>query len=147
LNILLFLLIGVCSIAAWFVWPSLPVSSEQQHIRELTTALAGMNATMLGFLVSAGALIYAIAQTSLVKNLQRTGHIKRLLGTLFLDAFLFFLALCSALYCLLVVHDIENIRALVTLNVAALAGLIPFGYTLWNLLIASGPSDKTLELP
>lgn len=104
-----------------------------------------MDATMLGFLVSAGALVYAIAQTTLVQNLFRTEHLQKLLAALFLDAGLFLVALCGALVGLLIKPELSFLRLLVTLNAAALSGLIPLGYTMWHLLISAGPSSKPLD--
>lgn len=129
----------------WFLWPHLPVVTPEPDLRGLMTAIVGTDATMLGFLVSAGALVFAIAQTSLVQNLFRTGHLQRLLGALFLDAVLFLVALCGALLCLMTKLDIQYLRLLVALNASALAGLIPVGYTMWNLLVAAGPKDKNLD--
>src|SRR4051812_36875209 len=41
-------------------------------LRNALGVVAGASATILGFLVSAGALLYAVANTRLARNLQRT---------------------------------------------------------------------------
>lgn len=129
----------------WFAWPKLPLETTSESIRGALSAIVGMDATMLGFLVSAGALVYAIAQTSLVQNLFRTGHLQKLLTALFIDAGLFLVALCGALLGLLMRLETDYLRTLFALNAGALAGLIPVGYTMWHLLSSAGPSQKPLQ--
>lgn len=145
MSIVTLLVPAAVGVGVWFAWPKLPVDVTDDNGRGVLSAIVGMDATMLGFLVSAGALVYAIAQTTLVQNLFRTGHLQKLLLALFLDAGLFLVALCGALVGLLIKPELVFLRLLVALNAAALAGLIPLGYTMWHLLISAGPSSQPLD--
>lgn len=134
----------------WFL-PALSLDFTEAQLRNAVNVLAGADATMLGFLVSAGALIFAVAQTTLVRNLYRTGHVQRLLGSLFFDAGLFFLSLVAGLVCLLLTtshessHLMIGVRVLFGLNAAALCALVPVAHTLYHLLMNIGPRDGKLE--
>lgn len=138
--------------AAWLGLPLLPLAREAADLRNAVNVLAGADATMLGFLVSSGALIFAVAQTTLVRNLYRMGHIQRFLHALFFDAAIFLSALTVALASLLLPERLNEapllwhaVRALLALNAAALWALVPVGYTLLHLLLNVGPKDKVLE--
>ncbi len=110
-------------------------------MRNAVNVVAGAAATILGFLVSAGALLYAVANTTLARNLQRTGHFNRLLADLFIAASCFLFALVVGLLALfLSPAKLEvGIRAMVFANVLAYLLLIPVGQKLWLLLSNIAP--------
>src|SRR4051812_12908200 len=60
-----------------------PWLDREADVRNAVGVIVSASATLLGFLVSAGALLYAVASTTLARNLQRTGHFSRLLEDLF----------------------------------------------------------------
>lgn len=134
------------AVATWLWWSKLPFVTAPQDVRGAVNAMLGMDATMLGFLVSTGALIFAVAQTSMLRNLYRTGHIPRLLAALFIDAAWFLAALCAALVGMLIEPAAPDmLRFLVAINVGALAALLPVAHTMWHLLLNAGPTDGPLE--
>lgn len=136
----------VAAVSAWWAWPKLPIIDKIEDLRSAAGAIMGMDATMLGFLVSTGALLFAVAQTSLVRNLYRTGHVPRLLGALFLDAAWFLIALCIALACVVMnPATAECLRLLMAANVCALVALLPVAHAMWHLLLNAGPRDGPLE--
>lgn len=138
---------AACAAAAWWVWPSLPLIHSEADIRAAVPAILGMDATMLGFLVSTGALVFAVAQTTLMRNLYRTGHVQRLLAALFVDAGWFLGALSLAFACTLMQEvGTASLRVLAALNVGGLVGLIPVAHTMWHLLVNAGPPDSALEV-
>lgn len=106
-------------------------------------------ATILGFLVSAGALLYAVTNTSLVNNLQKTGHFKSLLGDLFLCAGFFLVAVVLGLVCLFLpeksagTYDILGLgaAALIFVNAVAYLLMLPVGWKMWLLLTSIKPSS------
>jgi len=127
----------------------------------LTNGLSVMtssSATILGFLVSAGALLYAVANTTLARNLQRTGHFQRMLGDLFFCASTFLASLLIGFVCLFLSVSPSsevsnsNIRFLVSSGAFVLVSsyaylmLIPLGYKMWLVLSNITPSRPgTLE--
>jgi hypothetical protein len=119
------------------------VVSTGTDLRNAINVLAGADATLLGFLVSAGALLYAVANTRLVRNLQRTGHFNLLLSDLFWNSGLFLVSLCVCVAGLFVVAPeapapadklFAVTRVALGLNVAAFLTLVPLGRNMWVLL-------------
>src|SRR5262245_45108406 len=90
----------VVAIAAAFYFSTGSFISSVGDLRNAVNGLVSSSATLLGFLVSAGALLYAVANTTLARNLQRTGHFRDLLEDLFLAAACFLAALVLGLACL-----------------------------------------------
>lgn len=120
--------------------------------RATAGVLAGACATLLGFLVSAGALIYAVSATALAQNLMRTGHLRNLLVDLFADIAVFLAALLLALGCLFLPQPSEGnewMKIALSLTVAvsafAMLLLIPVGRKMWLLLSNLSPHDKRLN--
>lgn len=140
-------LVAAAAAAGW-LHSRAPLSFAE--MRNVASVLAGVNATLLGFLVSAGALLYAVANTTLARNLQRTGHFKRLLAHLFMAAGLFLGALVSAVGGLLVPEQVEGfadgallwhvLGSLLFFTLAGLAMLLPLGYKFWQLLTGLQPT-------
>jgi hypothetical protein len=127
--------VRVFSLADW--------STREADLRNAVNVLATASATLLGFLVSAGALLYAVANTRLVRNLQRTGHFNALLRDLFAAAGAFLIALLIALACLFLPkiwpgRQIEalliGVEVLVFFNVVSYLLLLPVGWKMWVLL-------------
>lgn len=135
---------------AWYLC-TVALPMEEKDIRDAIGVLVGASATLLGFLVSSGALLYAVANTRLVKNLQRTGHFQKLLADLFIDATAFLVALIIGLVCLFLPATLlgENLTsnlhaglyALIFANTASYLLLLPVGYKMWVLLLNLEPDD------
>lgn len=128
----------------------LDLADRTADLRNAVSVIAGASATLLGFLVSAGALLYAVANTRLAENLQRTGHFRLLLKDLFVAAGCFLIALLFGFVCLFLPveaaigeHSLRTLElgvlTLVFLNVVAYAMLLPVGFKLWILLSNLGP--------
>jgi hypothetical protein len=147
------LVFAVAAAAAGCVHSHAPLAFPE--MRNVANVFAGVNATLLGFLVSAGALLYAVANTSLARNLQRTGHFGRLLGDLFTAAGVFLLALVWSLVGLFVPEKVDGfadgavmwhvLAGMVFFNSGAFALLLPLGYKFWHLLVGLQPDDRALE--
>jgi len=118
-------------------------------LRVALGVVVGCAAALLGFLVSAGALLYAVANTTLARNMQRTGHFQDLLEDLFAAAIAFFIALVVGVSCLFVPSPYLNadpIRVFtfsrfnfgmiitVFANATAYSLLVPLGRKMWLLL-------------
>lgn len=152
------LVVTIASLCVWSLW-GVDLGAGKIDLRNAVNVIAGIDATLLGFLISAGALLYAVANTRLVRNLQRTGHFGRLLRDLFIDAGGFLAALVIAVACLFVsdgppiqigtssltrLH--EAIYVLVFANAIAFQLLIPVGWKMWLVLNNLEPDNPdTLE--
>lgn len=120
-------------------------------MRNAVNVITGVDGTILGFLVAAGALLYAVADTRLSRNLWRTGHFPQLLSDLFFDAGIFLVALIWGLACLFVpnvhvgsipVSTLEiGVLGMVFFNVVAFVLLIPVGHKMWLLLSNATPDN------
>jgi len=140
---------GFCVGYVFFEYVSNTISlhDARSNIAVLSTIMA----TLLGFMVSAAALLYAVANTALTRNLQRTGHFNKLLGEMFFcGAFLF----CGVITCLIVIFwpesSITEIRSssfgyflTATLTVAAIGIflLVPVGEKMWEILSNIKPDN------
>lgn len=113
---------------------------------------------MLGFLVSAGALLYAVSNTRLVRNIQRTGHFRSLLKDLFVAATAFLAAVVWGTICLFFAESptqdgvqsglsITNaVYGLLFVTTLSYLLLLPVGWKMWLLLSHLTPDDTaTLE--
>ena len=125
-------------------------------VRNAVNVIAGASATILGFLVSAGALLYAVSNTTLARNLQKTGHFGRLLADLFLASGAFLVALVVGLVCLLLPSTPVTgsklgaldfgMYALIFTNVLSYLLLVPVGHKMWVFLSNLTPDNPgTLE--
>jgi hypothetical protein len=124
---------------------------------QLTNAISSIvavDATLLGFLVSAGALLYAVANTRIAGNLQRTGHFGRIVTDMTQCAASFLLALVGGMVCLFVPRDAAAIaeglsrswaavgaQILVGANVIAFFLLLPVGHKMHLLLTSITPEN------
>ncbi|SRR5258708_1962247 len=131
-------------------------SPKEADVRNAINVIAGASATILGFLVSSGALMYAVSNTMLARNLQRSGHFGRLLADLFFASGSFLVALIVGLVCLLLPATFLSeskltpldlgMDALIFFNVLSYLLLIPVGNKMW-LLLSNVTPDRfgTLE--
>lgn len=104
--------------------------------RTFSGVLAAVSATIAGFLAAVAALLYAIEGTPLVRQLQSTGHVQRILFDLFCGVALWLFCLTFGLLgCL---PGFEEPAPIAMASLAfALAGIltfIPLGHSFWLLL-------------
>jgi hypothetical protein len=126
-------------------------------IKSATGIIVGATASLLGFLVAAGALLYAVSNTTLAANLQRTGHFQDLLSDLFYCAALMFLTLCVATLNLFLPEKnlafhfsfLElGLLLLVFFLIYSYLLLIPVGRQMWLLLSNIRPQNvNRIEAP
>jgi len=134
-----------------YFYPDAGFVKDAADVRNAVNVIAGAAATILGFLVSAGALLFAVSNTTLARNLQRTGHFNRLLADLFIAAAWFLIALVVGLTCELLPAskgaespysklDV-GMHILVFANVLAYLLLVPVGHKMWLLLSSLVPLE------
>ena len=124
------------------------VELSGETARATAGSLMGANATLLGFLVSAGALLYAVSATTLAQNLMRTGHFRNLLRDLFVDAGAFLLALLASLLCMFLPASTADalsplgygLAVAAALTLLSILLLLPVGRKLWLLLSNLSPT-------
>lgn len=138
-----FVPIGLASVGVYLTFGFINnVSTED--LRDAIGTIAEASATLLGFLVSGGALLYAVANTTLARNLQRTGHFRDLLESLFVDAACFLVALVLGLASTLLptraigdsdwTYFIVGVHATLFASILAYLLLLPVGWKMWVLL-------------
>ncbi len=152
------LIVSIASACVWMLW-GVDFDAGKIDLRSAVGVIASVDATLVGFLVSAGALLYAVANTRLVRNLQRTGHFGRLVHSLCVDAGTFLVALIISLVCLflpaapaITIGSITltklqfAIYFLVFTNAVAFQLLLPVGWTMWLVLMNIEPDNPgTIE--
>lgn len=67
---------------AWLLWSHIDTYSVDA-LHNAASAFAGVTATMLGFMIAALSILTAVANQKLLRNMQRTGHYKKLLHELY----------------------------------------------------------------
>lgn len=137
----------------WVAYAQFP--ADVAVLRNAVGIIAGAAATLLGFLVSTGALLYAVSSTTLAQNLQRTGHFRNLLVDLFVDATCFLAALIVSLICLFLPEASTQpffarpltmgSLIMVFCNALAYLLLLPVGWKMWLLLSSIKPDTPGLR--
>ncbi|WP_047552184.1 hypothetical protein [Methylotenera sp. G11] len=79
---MLWIRISISAIIAWLLWSHIDVYSVDA-LHNAATAFAGVTATMLGFMIAALSILAAVANQKLLRNMQKTGHYKKLLHELY----------------------------------------------------------------
>ena len=143
----------VPGVALWAY--GLPANLDAALARNAASVIASIDATLLGFLVSSAALLYAVANTRLVRNLQRTGHFTAVVRDLFIDSGAFLVALIVAMVCLLLPEKSSDpnaeevilylrlgLHTLIYFNAVAFLLLLPLGKQFWVLLTNLEPDGK-----
>ncbi len=111
--------------------------------------LAQVAGTMLGFMLTALAVIASITNTELVRRMRSTGHYNELLQNLFCGSLLFlFCAVLSLLSLLGVSLPPFAMAALFGLHIAALVELLIIGWQFWLTLRNLNPIPEiSSEMP
>lgn len=73
---LISLIVGASLI--WFA-----ISGHDDAVKTLVPVIAGVAATMLGFLVTALSILMTLSSHRLIENMRRTGHLKRMVRGFF----------------------------------------------------------------
>ena len=79
---MLWIRIGISAAIAWLLWSHIDTFSDDA-LHNASSAFAGVTATMLGFMIAALSILTAVANQKLLRNMQRTGHYKKLLHELY----------------------------------------------------------------
>jgi uncharacterized membrane protein YbjE (DUF340 family) len=88
-----------------FIGVSIPMEllgRTQQQLHEIATVLAGISATILGFAITALAILSALPNQSFLNNLHKVGQLRTLLTELFGAALIFLIATVAGFGCFLI---------------------------------------------
>lgn len=133
----IFLFITIGFSAALIYWPSDYSLEKMEDWRSFSSTLAGVSATMVGFLCAVGALLYTVANTPLVAYLRENGIERRILIDLF-SATLTWLA--TLFFCIFASFPKANISPISSgmigfgFSISGLLSFLPIGYSLWTIL-------------
>ncbi|TGV09419.1 hypothetical protein E4695_04700 [Alcaligenaceae bacterium 429] len=142
-------LICICLALAAAVWAHSDIDVSHVINTHIGT-LISISTTLLGFSVSSAALLYAVADTRLARNLQRTGHFGTLLQSLFSCALFFFVSLSLGTVYLFLpnplfykeINLIEIVELFLTFVIGlSYTSLIPLSGKFWLLLSNIRPDN------
>ncbi|ENF7218587.1 MULTISPECIES: hypothetical protein [Serratia] len=127
------LIVGVViAVIYWFKLPHMPAPA----VSNLMTTISSVFATLLGFIITAITLLASLLDKPLLRNMQKTGHYKRLMT----DAFdtclvLLVLVLCCLIGLMLTVKQQEILVAgLIALVIMSILCLFQTGKRLFNIV-------------
>lgn len=131
--LLLRLLIG-CGIGFfyWFKVPHMPVAA----IPNLMTTLSSVFATLLGFIITAIALLASLLDKPLLKNMQKTGHYRCLMTDAFVTCLVLLVLVLTCLIGLMLQsrHQEVVVAILIGLIVISVLYLLQTGRRLFNII-------------
>lgn len=131
----LFLLIGL--FCAYCYWPEDFLKENISEWKSFTMMMGTIAATMVGFLVAVGALLYAVANTPLVSYLRKMGVEKRILFDLFSATLFWLICLFFSIFANFPKANLSAAFSGIISYLFAICGLLsflPIGYSLWMIL-------------
>ena len=145
LTNVLFLAIGV--FCAYCYWPEDFLGENIPEWKSFTSMMGSVAATMVGFLVAVGALLYAVANTPLVSYLRQLGVEKRILFDLFSATLFWLICLFFSIFANFPKANLSAAFSGIISYLFAICGLLsflPIGYSLWMILsnLDSEPGNK-----
>lgn len=100
---------------------------EAAQIYSATGVVAGVCATLLGFLIASVAIITALVEKTLIANMKKTGHYKVLMDEAFLTCALLLVTLAISTAALVVAQDSVKYVSTVTAFFLTLSLLYAYG--------------------
>ncbi|ENO0459396.1 hypothetical protein ACAK56_003423 [Salmonella enterica] len=102
----------------------------------IVTTMAGLAGTLLGFLITAVALLTAVMDRTLLTNMRKTGHYQRLMKGIFQTSGLFLMQIILLVICLFLSGKVLYYVFCFTIFVAALSlyGLFQNGVRFYNVI-------------
>lgn len=128
-------LIRLCAAALswWFASDAIAVIKEEA-IRSAASALAGVAATMVGFMLAALSVLTAVANQRLIRNMQKTGHYRRLLHELYHCGGAYAIMLVGAMVSLFAPSPAHILSLTVGVSAYALLVMLSAGKKFWMVL-------------
>lgn len=79
-------------------------NGNQNTPYEITKLICSISGTILGFLLTAVAMLTAIMDRKLVENMRKTGHYRIFIVDCFVNCFMFLLTIVSGVLCLFTIN-------------------------------------------
>jgi len=108
--------------AGYLAWSYMP---ETEHMRTFFGVIAGVSATLLGFIIAALSILTAVLGRRFISNLKKTGHYDTLIDELLRAAFAFLASLIVSLVSILV-NNFYVCYAFVTVVVVTTLAIVLF---------------------
>lgn len=132
----LFLKIILALAVAWlFYYKS---SMDADRVRAACSVIASVSVTLLGFLITAVAIVTALAQETLMLNMKKTGHYVTMINGVFFTCFLLLITLIASIVTLTLTDGLVlKGGAVVTFSVSlSLVYTLTSGYRFSNVISA-----------
>ena len=134
LNIL-FISIGIYF--AYFYWPEDYAIEKIEDWKSFASIMGSVSATMVGFLVAVGALLYTVSNTPLLSYLRKKGVERRIIFDLFAATSFWLICLFFSIFATFPKANISPVTSGMVSYIFAICGLLsflPIGYSLWMVL-------------
>lgn len=131
----LFLTIALASI--FFLFPTPDKENLVSDWKTYASVMGSVSATMVGFLVAIGALLYTVANTPLVSFLRKYGVEKRILFDLFGAKLFWLICLFFSLYAIFPMASLQpSTSGIISFgfSISGLLSFLPIAYSLWMIL-------------
>jgi len=132
-GLLIRLAVGIgIAVVYWFKLPHMPESA----VSNLMTTLSSVFATLLGFIITAITLLASLLDKPLLKNMQKTGHYKRLMTDAFDTCLVMLILILNCLIGLMLKIKQQEllIVVLIVLVVMSILCLLKTGKRLFNIV-------------
>lgn len=132
-GLLIRLIVGIgIAVIYWFKLPHMP----EPAISSLMATLSSVFATLLGFIITAITLLASLLDKPLLKNMQKTGHYKRLMTDAFDTCLVMLILILSSLIGLMLKIKQQEllIVVLIVLVVMSILCLLKTGRRLFNIV-------------
>lgn len=128
-------------------WLSQRYCLSDELLRGAASAFASVGVTMLGFMLAMLAVLVSVSDRRLLRNMNRTGHLKRLLERVYWAGAYFGVSMIASLAGLFL--SSQPLGFSMSIATGALVGalylLFFVGKSFWRVLTISPEGDKVLE--
>lgn len=132
------------TIFLWFSWHTL--TGNVDVARALLPVVAGVSATLLGFLVTALSILMTLSGQRLIENMRRTGHLRRMVRNFFSAGVAFLITLIFSLISMMIKDDMSHYGGVAAAGLLFLSlhFFIIGGYNFYQIVdhISSKPTDS-----
>ncbi|MDV0786230.1 hypothetical protein VC623_16560 [Citrobacter amalonaticus] len=132
-GLLIRVVVGIAT--GWLYWRQLP-HMPVVAIPNLMTTLAGVFATLLGFIITAITLLASLLDKPLIRNMQKTGHYRRLMTDAFDTCMVLLVVVMTCLVGLMLTESWQTklIAVITGLVMTAVLYLCQTGRRLFNII-------------
>lgn len=137
----------ISTLGCWWLLGCTTPAIEDTTLRGAASAYASVGVTMLGFMLAMLAVLVSVSDRRLLRNMNRTGHLKVLLKKVYWTGGYFAVSMISSLVALFL--SAEKLLYGISIASGALVGalflLSLVGNSFWRVLSLSPESGTSLE--